>query len=106
MKASIQNLRKENAFRQYYHGKTGAGQGEKDSLLGLPPLGLFLRTLGVQIISSQKVLITGPNPFPWAVTIKYKGLTIIQQKKKVLIIFPNGQSITSGNDSPRLVISG
>jgi hypothetical protein len=62
-----------------------------------------LHVLGVQIITPYQVKITASNPFPWPVTVKYKGLTVIQQKKKAMIIFPDGQNITVRNEKPQMV---
>ena len=77
--------------------------GEPNSLNGLPPLGLFLRILGVQIVSSTRVEIFGENPFPWPVTIKYRGLTILRGKVKTTIIFPDGQTVESNELTPQVI---
>ncbi|HNT23126.1 MAG TPA: hypothetical protein PKM21_02085 [Anaerolineales bacterium] len=98
MKAITQTLKRDQAFRRYYDDKTGYGQGEVNAAAGLAPLGLFLDVLGVRIISPHCVTISGSNPFPWPVTVKYRGLTVLRQKKKTMIIFPDGQNITVKND--------
>ena len=46
MTAVIQNLKKQHAFFRAYHAETGAGIGERNTVQGLAPLGLFLETLG------------------------------------------------------------
>ena len=103
MEAVVLNLKHKHSFYRAYSAANGEGIGERGALLGLAPLGLFLQVLGVQIISQYQVKIIAPNPFPWPVTVKYKGLTVIQHKKKAMIIFPDGQSITVRNDKPQLV---
>ena len=103
MEAIIINLKEKQSFFPGYLATNGQGLGERNSLLGLAPLGLFLRVLGVQIITPDQVAITASNPFPWPVTVKYKGLTVIQQKKQAMVIFPDGQNITIRNDEPQLV---
>ena len=50
MNAVIQNLKQNRAFYQRYHAETGAGIGERNSLHGFVPVGLFMRTLGVAIL--------------------------------------------------------
>jgi hypothetical protein len=92
MNAVILNLKTDNAFYQYYMSDTGRGQGDLNSLNGLPPVSLFLKTLGVKIISPTKVLLEGTNPFPWPVTVQYKGLTVFRDKNKTKINFSGGQS--------------
>jgi hypothetical protein len=51
MNAVIQNLKQNRAFYQRYHAETGAGIGERNSLTGFAPVGLFMQALGVTILS-------------------------------------------------------
>jgi len=104
MSAIIQNLKRSQAFYRTYHAETGAGQGERNTLQGLAPLGLFLAALGVEIESPNRVILTGENLFPWPVTVKYKGLTVIRLMGQTEIIFPNGQPVTL-NDPTNAVVS-
>ncbi len=92
MSAVIQSLKRTNAFFRTYHAETGAGLGERNTLHGLAPVGLFLRTLGVEIFSPLHVRLSGENPFPWPVTVKYRGLIVTRQLHQTEVIFPNGQS--------------
>ncbi len=103
MSAILANLKQEGAFRRYYDADSGKGNGERNTLSGLPPLGLFLETLGVRLISPHKVALTGYNPFPWAVTVKYRGMTIVRQREKSIVIFPDGQTVNIEDTKPRLV---
>jgi hypothetical protein len=103
MNSIIPNLKQDACFFRSYLASNGHGQGEHNSLLGLAPLGFFMQVLGIQILSQWKVKISGSNPFPWPVTVKFRGLTVIQQKKNVMIIFPDGQNITLRNNKPLLV---
>jgi hypothetical protein len=103
MNAAIGTLKSEGGFRRYYHAGTGQGMGEQDALGGLPPLGLFLQTLGVRLISSERVALSGINPFPWPVTVKFRGLTVLRQKDKTQVIFPGGQSTRIEDPAPRIV---
>jgi hypothetical protein len=103
MKAVNYSLKKDMSFHQYYHSETGKPLGPINSLTSLIPIGLFLQILGVKIISSSKVEITGSNPFPWPVTIKFRGLTVIQQEKKALVIFSDGQNITVNNNQAQTI---
>jgi len=94
MSAIVQNLKQQHAFADSYHAETGAGFGGRNSVNGLAPLGLFLDTLGVEIRSPRQVILRGKNPFPWPVTVKYRGLTITRQADRTRITFPDGQMIT------------
>jgi hypothetical protein len=104
MAAVIQNLKQRHAFFRAYHGETGAGMGERNSVQGLAPLGLFLETLGVVIHSPRHVTLAGKNPFPWPVTVKYRGLTVTRQAEQSVIVFPDGRTITL-NDPTEAVVS-
>jgi len=103
MTAAIQNLKERHAFYQRYHAETGAGIGERNDARGLAPLGLFMQALGVKIFSATKVRLEGKNLFPWSVTIKYKGLTVVRGEEQTVLLFPNGQSVIVKEDAPCIV---
>jgi hypothetical protein len=103
MKVVINSQKLQPAFYQSYHSETGQPMGTLNSLTSLVPVGLFLKILGVNIISQTKVEILHSNPFPWPVSLKYRGLTVVQQEKKVMVIFSDGQSITAENDRPQTI---
>jgi hypothetical protein len=90
--AIVMSLRDEKAFHRYYNADHGKGVGIHGILSGITPIGLFLKILGVQLLSSNKVIVEGHNPFPKSVSIKYKGLTILRKKDRTTIIFPDGRS--------------
>ena len=103
MNAVIQTLKQNRAFSGRYHAETGAAFGERNALTGLAPLGLFLQTLGVTVHSSTRVRLEGKNPFPWPVTIRYRGLTIQRGMDSTEIIFTNGKSVTVTSLAPCVV---
>jgi hypothetical protein len=103
MTAIVQDLKQNRAFHARYHAEKGTGIGERNALTGLAPVGLFLRVLGVQILSSTRVKLEGENPFPWDVTICYKGLKIIRGLKETKVIFANGKSMTVNDLTPCVV---
>jgi hypothetical protein len=104
MAAVIQNLKKQHAFYRAYHAETGGGIGERNPLQGLAPLGLFLDVVGVAIQSPRRLTLTGKNPFPWPVTVKYRGLTVTRQAEQTVVVFPDGQTLTL-NDPTEAVVS-
>lgn len=103
MDAMMQNLRQTGAFRKHFDGATGQGIGERNALSGLPPLGLFLDILGVQIHSPWKVRLVGKNPFPWPVKIRYRGMVLTRDPEVTLITFPDGQTVKVNSPAPCLV---
>jgi hypothetical protein len=93
MRSALACLRRDGAFRRFYDADTGAGSGERNALPGLPPVGLFLSVLGVSVRSSWEVALDGSNPFPWPVTVKYRGLTVLRRADKTTVVFPDGQMV-------------
>lgn len=103
MTAVIQNLKQDRTFRARYHAERGTGIGERNALSGLAPVGLFMKILGVEILSGTRVSIERENPFPWDVTIEYKGLKVVRGQKQTEVIFANGKSVTVTGTEPTVV---
>jgi hypothetical protein len=103
MEAVIQCLKQNHVFYENYHALTAAGLGERGALTGFAPVGLFLQTLGVQILSPTRVRLEGVNPFPWPVTIIYKGLKLERGTESTEVLFPNGQTVTLTDPAPCVV---
>jgi len=103
MAGICENYTREGCFRRFYNAENGSGMGEADSLEGLAPTSLFLQLLGVQFLNEQQIVLSGRNPFPWAVTVKFKGITVLRQSDKTSIIFPNGQTALVTDTRPHLV---
>jgi hypothetical protein len=103
MNGVIQNLKQNHSFYQRYHAEKGTGIGERNSLQGFAPVGFFMQTLGVTILSQRRVKLEGRNLFPWAVTIKYKGLTVVRGLEQTVVTFPNGESVIVKEEDPCIV---
>jgi hypothetical protein len=103
MTAIIGSIKRKGEFRQFYNADTGNGLGDTNSLWGLAPVGLFLETLGVQLISPWEVRLAGKNPFPWPITVKYRGMTILRGRNITQVIFPDGQTLSVEDPEPSLI---
>jgi hypothetical protein len=103
MTGVILNLKQKRAFYQRYHAETGLGLGERNAVSGLAPVGLFLQVLGVQVLSSTSVRLEGDNPFPWPVTVQYRGLKIVRGLDRTEVRFPNGKSVVVDDPAPCIV---
>ncbi len=103
MTAVIQNLKQNRAFFSRYHAERGSGIGERNAFSGLAPTGLFLRILGVELLSAARVRLSGLNPFPWDVTVQYKGLRIVRGQSQTTVTFANGRSVTVTDPTPVVV---
>lgn len=103
MNAVIKNLKQNRAFYQRYHAEKGTGIGERNSLTGFAPVGLFMQALGVTILSGTRVKLEGRNLFPFAVTIKYKGMSIARGQEQTTVTFANGESVIVKDEAPCIV---
>ncbi len=103
MEAVILNLKSQGKFRGRYHAVSGTGAGERHALTGLPPLALFLQTLGLRVISPWKVRVEGTNPFPWPVEVRYKELVVRREQASTEVVFPDGHAVTITETEPCFV---
>jgi hypothetical protein len=101
-----ENMRSGNAFSEFMHAKTGIGSGERYHLHGLPPIRLFLETLGVFPLSPWQIYIDGFNPFPNEVTLKYLGTTIKCMPDRIEITSPDGQEVIVDDPTPKILSIG
>lgn len=76
MDAIVHTLKTEKSFREAYNPDKLEGLGARDYLWGIAPVALFLQIVGIRIISAQKVVLSGYNPFPWPVTVTHHGVTV------------------------------
>ncbi len=103
MNAIVSNLKREGVFRAWFGARDGVPGGESNALPGLPPLGLFLHTLGIQRLKKNEVILHGFNPFPWPVTVKYQGMIITRHAVDTVVNFSTGQTITIDGAGPHRV---
>jgi hypothetical protein len=103
MEATLHSLRVDKAFREAYNADRPEGIGERDHLWGVTPVYLFLYVLGVRLISPRKVWLRGRNPFPWPVTVRWRGLELECLEDRTLVTFPNGQQVEVIGEEPQIV---
>lgn len=101
MKTVTDSLRQDQGFREFYSVVNGAGSGGLDVISGLAPLDLFIRTVGVHLISNMNFIVEGSNPYPWPVTIRWKGLVITREKAVTQVVFPDGQELAFEGEERR-----
>ncbi len=83
-------LKREHALMESFQSSTGACLGDRNSLQGLLPPLLLLEMAGIQIINEQKVSISGDNPCPWPLIVRFRGLEVRREGKNTTIQFPDG----------------
>jgi hypothetical protein len=62
-----------------------------------------MQALGVTVLSGTRVKLEGRNLFPFAVTIKYKGLSIARGQEQTTVTFANGESVIVKDEAPCIV---
>src|SRR3989304_7255784 len=104
MQGPLAALRADGAFRECYNADAPEGLGERNHVTGVPSLSTFLRVLGVRLISPRKVGIEGSNPFPWPVTVRWRGIEIRRVPGgATLITFPDGETAEVSEEEPRIM---
>ncbi len=103
MRGMLYCLKEEKAFREAYNPDQLEGLGDRDYLWGVAPVALFMHALGVRIVSPRKVYLSGRNHFPWPVTIRHKGLTIVRAHDSTNVTFPSGRSATAAGEAQQVV---
>ncbi len=93
MEAIIKNVRSTGAFSQSMDAVTGKPFGFVNTIQSLPPIGMFLRSLGLELCAPDRMTVWGMNSYPWDVEINFRGTRIVRGEKEVEITFQDGQSI-------------
>jgi hypothetical protein len=103
MRAMTASFTTDGSLRPTYDAISGRPGGERDHLGGLFPTRTFLDILGVRLVSNRQVLLAGNNPFPWPVTVKYRGMKIFRQATQSLVTFPDGRTSLVTSPEPQRV---
>jgi Mannosylglycerate hydrolase MGH1-like glycoside hydrolase domain/Trehalase len=103
MKAHTQILAKHRHFHEVFHANTGEPGGEESILTGLPPLGLYLKVLGIKRLTANELIVEGHNPFPKPVTIRFQTVEITRQKKNTIVTLQSGETLTLRGPGPHRV---
>jgi hypothetical protein len=93
MEVQIKALREHNMFREFYHSDQPIGLGDQGHVNGIIPLHLFMRVIGVRIISDHAVWTGGPYYWPTPMTIRQHGVEVQRSRDETRIQFPNGHSV-------------
>ena len=103
MTSILFTLKNEKAFREAYNADRLEGLGERNHIGGLAPVQLFMRILGLRVVSPQRVFLEGLSPFPWPVTVRYKGVTIVKSAEEARVTFPSGRIVLVTDPRPQFV---
>jgi hypothetical protein len=97
-------LKREHALMEGFTSDSGACWGKRNGIRGLLPPLLLLEVAGIQIINEQKVSISGENPCPWPLIVRFRGLEVRRDGKNTAIQFPDGTLAHHFGSSGKLFI--
>jgi hypothetical protein len=94
MQSVILNLKTSHQFSAFYHSESGKGSGDRGALSGMAPVGLFLQTLGLKLLTPKKMIVEGFNPYPWPVNVQYRGMKLNFESARTSIELADGCILT------------
>ncbi len=103
MNAIGRNLKEDRAFSEAYNAETGEGIGERDYLWGVAPVALFLKSLGVRLVTPRRVHVSGRSPWPRPVTVRWRGCTITRDGDRVSVSFPTGRTVHAQGETAQFI---
>jgi hypothetical protein len=103
IQAQIKTLREHKMFREFYHSDQPLGLGDQGHINGIVPLHLFMRVVGVRVISSQAVWTGGPYFWPTPMTIRQHGVTIQRSQESTTVTFADGHSVQLSNGEWKVI---
>jgi hypothetical protein len=103
MNAIVLQINQNLQFSEFYNTETGLGTGKENSLTGLAPVSFFLQVVGIRTLGDSKIVLSGLNPFPWPVTVKYRGMTITRKQEDTEIVFLSGERLTVRGPGPHRI---
>ncbi|MEJ2010919.1 MAG: hypothetical protein P8X64_01705 [Anaerolineales bacterium] len=104
MPAVVERLQREGDFGTYYHPDESKPLGSQHGFEGLAPLDLFLESLGLRLSEPSRVRVEPGNPYPWPISIRWRGLTVKYQDEQVIIVFPDGASVRVSGEERQWVL--
>lgn len=93
-------LRETKAFYEFYHADEARGLGERGNTMGLVPLHLLLRVLGVRILSKTRVWTGGAFHWGNEVSITQHGVKVRRSEAGTTVDFSSGESVSLPADAP------
>jgi hypothetical protein len=103
MSAIVGALSKDGTTWAVYHPDGPGGAGDREGIIGIAPLHLFLDLIGVRLVSPSKVRLEGKSPFSQSIRLRWRGLEITRHEDRTEITFPNGQQVSALGEAPSVV---
>lgn len=104
MNGICQNRELDGHFHESFLAANGKSTGDADTLTSLPPLWLFLQIIGLRKLSPNEIVLQGLNPFPWPVTVQYRGIHLSFFADRTEVKSANGRTTTLTTAGPHRII--
>ncbi len=85
-----ETLAREGHLREAYHARTGKGLGQRNVLLGLPPLTPALRLAGIGALSPKALVLEAESAFRQPLTVLWRGVRLRLTPQGGEVRFPQG----------------
>ena len=102
MRGAVQVLRKEHHLFEAYNSQNALPLGKSNSLTGLLPLQIFLELAGIKLLSPDHVQVAGEYPFPWRLSLRYRGVEVVREGKNTTVTLPDGSVHHHFGSQPRM----
>ena len=105
MRGAVQVLRQEHHLYEAYSSQNALPLGKSNCLTGLLPLQIFLELAGIKLLAPDRVQVAGEYPFPWRLSIHYRGLEVVREGKNTIVTLPDGSVHHHFGSQPRMFIT-
>ena len=105
MRGAVQVLRQEHHLCEAYSSQNALPLGKSNCLTGLLPLQIFLELAGIKLLAPDRVQVAGEFPFPWRLSIRYRGLEVVREGKNTIVTLPDGSVHHHFGSQPRMFIT-
>ncbi len=105
MRGTVQVLRKEHHLVEAYNSQNALPLGKSNGLTGLLPLQIFLELAGIKLLGSDRVQVAGEFPFPWRLSLRYRGVEVVRESKNTTVTLPDGSVHHHFGSQPRMFIT-
>ncbi len=105
MHGAVQVLRQEHHLCEAYSNQNALPLGKSNCLTGLLPLQIFLELAGIKLLAPDRVQVAGEYPFPWRLSLRYRGVEVVREGKNTIVTLPDGSVHHHFGSQPRMFIT-
>lgn len=79
------------------------GSGQRNHLLGLAPVGLYLRAQGIHIRSAGSIEVQGRSKYDRELDVLFQGTTIHRDDRRTVVRFADEQQVTLAAEESKII---